>query len=57
MFQIEWKWRDVAKYGDPYSELLHCILPIQSALTFLNFEAHLLHNPIRVGRNKNRIRT
>ncbi len=27
--EVKWKWRDVAKYGDPYLEFVLCIQPIQ----------------------------
>ncbi len=35
----KWKWH-LAKYGDPYSEFVLCILPIQSAHT-----QHWTHTP------------
>ncbi len=28
-FTFKWKWSDVAKYGDPYSEFVLCIQPIK----------------------------
>ncbi len=42
------KWR-VAKYGDPYSEFVLCIWPIQSAHTQQWTHTHREHTPGAVG--------
>ncbi len=49
-----WKWKvkvtwQTAKYGDPYSEFVLCIYPIQSAHTQQWTHTHLEHTPGAVG--------
>ncbi len=45
----KWKWSDVAKYGDPYSEFVLCIYPILSAHTQQWTHTHREHTPGAVG--------
>ncbi len=45
---IKWKWRDVAKYGDPYSELVLCIYP-SKVHTQQWTHTHCEHTPGAVG--------
>ncbi len=40
-----WKWH-LAKYGDPYSEFVLCVLPIQSARARAHTHTHLEHTQL-----------
>ncbi len=53
-FYILWKWKwHTTKYGDPYSEFVLCIYPIQSAYTqqwtHTHTHTHREHTPGAVG--------